>query len=156
MSCFTPIPALAKVVKNPRAVYVAAASSEIPRAQSVIATLRKIGFSITHDWTVPVLRYGPLGAPPDVLRKEAAEDAAGVLAASLFVLLAPSGPSTGAWWELGLAMAYSIPVLVSGDSKCIFTRLLDPAFQYATDTDLLDEMALQMEILDVADRKSGR
>lgn len=153
MSCFSLIPPLSKVVKNPRAVYVAAASSEIPRAQVVIAALRKIGFSITHDWTVPVLKYGPLGAPPDVLQKEAMEDAAGVSAASWFVLLAPAGPSTGAWWELGLAMAHGIPVLMAGDSKCIFTRLLDPAFQYATDLGLLDEMALQMEILDAADRR---
>lgn len=142
--------------KNPRAVYVAAASSEVLRAHRVMQAIRKMGFTVTHDWTVPVLKYGPMGAPPDVLRAEAMADAEGVVTAAMFVFLAPTGPSTGAWWELGLAMAEGTPVFMSGESQCIFTRLLDPAFLYACDEDLLCEMGLQMEILDAADRKSER
>jgi hypothetical protein len=139
--------------KDPRAVYVAAGSSEIPRAQSVMNEIRKMGFTITHDWTVPVLKYGPMGAPPDVLREEAAHDADGVATAALFVLLAPAGPSTGAWWELGLAMAQGTPVLMSGESRCIFTRLLDPAFCYTCDDDLLCELGLQMSLIDEAESR---
>lgn len=132
------------------AVYVAAGSCEIPRAQGVIKAIRAMGFRVTHDWTESVLKYGPLGAPPDTLRAEAENDMRGVLHADIFVLLVPAGPSTGAWAELGMAVARRMPVFISGKSHCIFSRLVSDSFQYATDAELLEEMRLQMACIDEA------
>lgn len=132
-------------------VYVAGASSERnERAKPVIAVLRAVGFHITHDWTVSVdMNCGGNNQPKptiteDVLRQCAIDDFRGVEAADIFVLLAPQNASTGAWVELGIALAMASAckaVYISGKvDRCIFA-LMPGCQRFETDEDLLKALA---------------
>jgi hypothetical protein len=126
-------------------VYVAGASSERDtRAKPVIAALRDAGFYIYHDWTEAVDMHGAnneRGTQTDeALAACAFDDMWGVRAADIFVLLAPSAPSTGAWAELGLALSAGCTIFIAGKcDQCIFTWL--PQCQrFESDETLVDFM----------------
>lgn len=92
-------------------VYVAGASDELERAQRAIDFIRSIGWTITHDWVADVRRVRVEGGRADAdltsdeMRELAAADLAAVQGAELVWLLVPNTPSTGAWVELGYALA---------------------------------------------------
>lgn len=127
-------------------VYVAGASSERnERAKPVIAALEAAGYVITHDWTKSVDMHGANNEAKTLTKEALAacaiDDVEGVASADVFVLLAPQGPSTGAWVELGVALAVGCDIYVSGNvEKCIFT-LIPGCRHFDTDAELLAELA---------------
>jgi hypothetical protein len=123
-------------------IYRAGASSEIDRAEADIAALKRAGWTITFDWTVPVREVGNASpSDPKIRRAAAIADLHGVLAANVLWLAQPpeTSTSTGAWVELGAAIvdAQNRPasrprkiIIVSGASKkCIFSDLADYFFE---------------------------
>lgn len=115
-------------------IYVAGASKEIDLIERLIAKLKEAGHEITHDWTVDVRREGG-GSPndSDVRRTCALKDLEAVEACQIFWLVKPAetSTSTGAWVELGWALALhkGKHLIASGASeKCIFADLVDHSF----------------------------
>ena len=111
-------------------LYIASASA-LPHLDTVEHFIRAITLGkkheITYDWTRAVRNAGH-GSPDDMSVRLAAvvQDLAGVRAADLVWLLAPpaDSKSTGAWVELGYALASAVPVITSGDVKrCIFADI---------------------------------
>jgi hypothetical protein len=113
-------------------VYVATASNPIEEAERHMQSVRALGHEITFDWTVPVRQAGT-GSPDDpAVRSSAAlTDLRGVERSEVFWLIQPENTSTGAWVELGHALAFKKVramlgvrrpiVVVSGPSRrCIF------------------------------------
>ena len=118
-------------------VYVAGSVRErIERAIPVIAQLRAAGVEITLDWTIdidPSANEASSDADvPDVIRRRAAqEDMDGVQRADFVLLLAPDERgSSGAWTELGIALASNISVIVTGAKarRTIFTSMVHRVF----------------------------
>lgn len=123
-------------------IYVAGPSSQIDQIEGFMAILQEAGWSITFDWTVPVREVGN-ASPDDVtIRRDAAlADLSGVSRARVLWLVQPdaSSSSTGAWVELGYALALrgcETPnsghrtIIASGSSKkCIFSDLADYRFE---------------------------
>lgn len=99
------------------AVYVAASSREIDRAEAVIAALRSRGVTISHDWCAVMRRLGPdAGLADEVLLPELVADLErGVFGAGFMLLLAPTHPSTGMWVELGAAWSHCVHTIAAGD-----------------------------------------
>lgn len=126
-------------------VYVAGASSErAERAGPVSRALEKAGYQITHDWTKAVDMHGANNEHGSLSAEEmsscARDDYEGVQIADIFVLLAPQKPSTGAWAELGIALAYGCRIFIAGPcDKCIFTWLPE-CRKFDTDEDLVRYM----------------
>lgn len=119
-------------MNDPLRVYVAGAAIERhARAIPVIAELRAAGVTITHDWTRDLDAFGSAensdaDVPEEVRRRCAELDANGVRLADFVLLLAPYGRgSSGAWVELGMALAHRVPVVVAGakNRRTIFTSL---------------------------------
>ncbi|HYX20449.1 MAG TPA: hypothetical protein VFA98_06345 [Thermoanaerobaculia bacterium] len=121
-------------------IYVAGASAEIADIEAIIAKLKAAGHTITHDWTVDVRNAGNNASPDDdgVRVRAALADLRGVVTSDLTWVRQPESASTGAWVELGGALAMKeggFPVgrrpliVVSGPSrKCIFSDLADHRF----------------------------
>lgn len=90
-------------------VYVAGASAEIKRAAGWIDKLSLEGFRVTYDWTEAVSKFGSYGNTlrDHERRMYARSDLRGIAEASIFWLLVPPPgvPTTGAWVELGFALA---------------------------------------------------
>lgn len=113
-----------------RAVYVAAPSREIERAEAVIAALRSRGVAISHDWTVPMRQHGPDACVPDSVLLPAllADLERGVFGADFVLLLAPTHPTTptmGMWVELGAAWAHMVHTVSAGGlTACPWLRAL--------------------------------
>lgn len=117
-----------------RGVYVAGASAEIARAERVIRLLTESGVAVTFDWPAHMRR---VEGTSTTLTREIAEQSAdadldGVKRASVVLLLEPGTfeyvyiarhggdeyrdqqiTTTGAWSELGAALALGIPVVVA-------------------------------------------
>jgi nucleoside 2-deoxyribosyltransferase len=124
-------------------VYVATYSFPIEWAEGWMAKVRESGHRITFDWTVPVREAGS-GSPDDagIRRAAALADLRGVESADVVWLIQPeaTSTSTGAWVELGFALAHKEAaalregakrplIMVSGESKkCIFADLADMRF----------------------------
>ena len=127
-------------------VYVAGASSErATRARPVMEALKRAGYDVTHDWTESVDMHGANNEhgtlTPAQLERCALEDYRGVRYADYFVLLAPSAASTGAWAELGMAIAFGCTVLIAGNcDHCIFSWMLPQSSKFATDEELVTFM----------------
>ncbi len=102
-------------------IYVAAASLEIPRARRVMSALEKAGHTITHDWTTSVDMFSD-GCSTGELEWCALSDYYGVTHADALLLLSPVRPSTGAWVELGIALAAGCRVMIAGGCNCIFAH----------------------------------
>lgn len=121
---------------TPLRVYVAGASAERhERVRPVMARLRAAGIEITHDWTEAMheawsVEDGDAMVPESMRDWYARQDRDGVMSADVVVLLAPDGPSTGAWVELGLAIGREVPIVVSGRNarRTIFTSLANRLF----------------------------
>jgi hypothetical protein len=124
----TPEPLVLPPEQRPT-IYVSGASSEWPLVQGYIRKLEKLGFHVTHDWTAQVEQAGrELRRAEDFSHEErmvlASGDLKGVLSARVFWLIAPKSATTGAWVELGAALASGKTIVISGGSwPCIFTDL---------------------------------
>lgn len=87
-------------------VYVAAASAELERAESAIRWLERTpGLRCAHDWTVAVRELGAFPRDAVVRHRHAEADLEAIRSSAVFWLLAPRERSTGAWVELGVALA---------------------------------------------------
>lgn len=119
-------------------VYVAAASTEIDRAESVIARLRAGGITITHDWTTLVRACGANTGDDAILLPALRDDMLiGVRNADIVLVLAGNS-STGKHVELGGAfLCRGVSVHISGDcSKEPWLRALGEKF-YASDDEAI-------------------
>lgn len=138
--------------------YLAGASAEpdITVVERYMALLREAGHVITFDWTKAVRAVGN-GSPPDkdVRSSAAITDLQGVERCQIFWLLQPSNQSTGAWVELGHALAFKKVrsllgtkrpiIIVSGATeRCIFAdehpQLVD--YRFANSWGSSHELAL--------------
>ncbi len=107
-------------------IYLAGASVELDTIERYMEEVRKAGYLITFDWTVPVRKSGALSLLTNINALAAAVDLAAVrMAHIVWVLAPPLGiASTGCWVEFGAALAGGIPVIISGGfDRCIFARL---------------------------------
>lgn len=123
-------------------VYVAGASTEYPRAKTWISALRSNGVVVSYDWTPAVSFSLSQGAKEKDLPKderlciaETAHDA--VETADLLWGLIPDQPtpSSGLWYELGVARANKKMIVVSGKDwdRTVFTEVAD--LQFGKDVD---------------------
>jgi nucleoside 2-deoxyribosyltransferase len=111
-------------------VYVAGGSVErAERTVPMIRALRQEGIEITWDWTIVMDKhtaapYSDDQVPESVRRRCTELDINGVRQADFLLLLAPNQRgSSGAWVELGLAIAWGLPIIVCGpgNRRSIFT-----------------------------------
>ncbi len=117
-------------------IYIAGASKEPERVRRWMSAARTAGLVITLDWLAVIEAVGHAneGLSDEDRTKYAVDDWRAVREADLVWLLAPENPSTGAWVELGLALAGQIEVIVSGPARhrSIFAAL---ATEYDHDED---------------------
>lgn len=115
--------------------YIAASSHETDRAERVMQALDAAGFVCSHNW-IPTVRAAFASGTSEsslddaVAAEHARGDLLGVATCDVFVLLAPSTKTKGAWLEFGYALALGKRVVVAHDSpstarQSIFTRLAD-------------------------------
>ncbi len=122
-------------------VYVAGSSAETERVTTYQHALRELGFEITHDWTVPVLKFGSQGEmlSESVRKEHAREDLEGVRSADILWFLVPPShlTSRGAWIEFGAALMGGKKTVLSGQtsSESIFSTLA--TLIYSTDDEAL-------------------
>lgn len=91
----------------PRAVYVAASSSEIERAEKVMEKLRAANMLVTSSWAANIRKVGaanPMEAPREQQAIWASTCLHEVSVASTFLILFPTTPTIGAWNEQGYAL----------------------------------------------------
>lgn len=121
---------------EPLRIYVAGASRERhERALPAIERIRGLGMFVTHDWnaamTGETVPEQDAKVSDDVRRHHSELDCNGVRQADFVLLLAPNERgSSGVWVELGLAIAFRVPVLVCGkhNRRTIFTALAHRLF----------------------------
>jgi nucleoside 2-deoxyribosyltransferase len=103
--------------------YVASGLANQEAVRGLIATLEKLGHSVTYDWT----RHGSMQAEPHEWGRVANAEMKGVVCAAFVVVLTPGGFGTHV--ELGAALACGIPVILVGtredrragrDYDCVF------------------------------------
>ncbi len=125
-----------KDVPKPIRVYVAGASAERhERASRVMKWLRddkgevgkRLPIEITYDWPAMIDCEGSDARLTHERRLQiATEEFAAIESADVMVFLVPNGASSGAWAELGYALAKGIPVYASGGiSKSVFGTLVN-------------------------------
>jgi hypothetical protein len=85
-------------------IYVAARFTEKETVLNLYNRLQKLGHVITADWTVHK-NVKPYDENPDITGDYSQEDADGVLAADVFLLLTSPEPGSGVSAELGAAIA---------------------------------------------------
>lgn len=128
-------------------VYVAASAAEIDRAEAVTARLRGMGIEVTSTWPVMIReRQGgvtnPRGASRVDRRAWSDTDLSELDEADVLLFLAPepSGPTRGAWVELGYARATRKPIISSGDTlQSIFCAM---GLEFATDDEALSYLEM--------------
>jgi nucleoside 2-deoxyribosyltransferase len=125
-------------------IYVAGASKEPQRVRWAMDGVRDLGCELTLDWLAVIDAAGAAneGLNDAERRKYARADLAAVRCADLVWLLAPDNASTGAWVELGYAVACGVPIVVSGRARtrCIFASL---GAEFDEDIDALAYVALR-------------
>jgi nucleoside 2-deoxyribosyltransferase len=113
-------------------VYVAGASKEPERVRWAMDSLRSAGCKVTLDWLAVIEKAGSANEGlSDAQRARAAhDDLVGVQVADVLWVLAPENTSTGAWVELGYALALGTIVVVSGHARTrsIFAALAGHEF----------------------------
>lgn len=118
-------------------VYIAGASREIERAEKWIRHVKGVkGLEVTCDWPAAMRAAGAdVDLCEDDRRRYARADWEGVERADVLWLLRPTVESTGAWVELGIALAGKTRVIVSGKGRfCIFDSLANVRrFEYDAD-----------------------
>jgi len=136
-------------------VYVAAASSEMERAEKVMQALRDTGITVVSTWPQVIRKVGkanPMDAPRRQRAEWAAQDLTEVAQANVLWLLLPEKETIGAWIEFGHALmiaaaaeraaAMGLPgafyrVICSGKERSIFTALVE---HFETDDAALDTL----------------
>ena len=95
-------------------LYIAGSSDEREKraVQALMDIVRAKGHIVTHDWTV--CEGLKRDCVPAEKRVFARNDLEGVRACDVFWLVAPPGPSEGAFVELGVALALKKRTVVSG------------------------------------------
>ena len=123
-----------------RRIYVAGASAERERIARYMGALRDAGWTITEDWCASEASLGKSDADLDdeTARRVAERDLYGVRTCEVFWLVAPSAPSFGASFEMGVAVneralladidGRSLRIIISGPCPSIFARLADERF----------------------------
>lgn len=115
-------------------VYVAGASSDIERAEAVMAKLREHGIEVTSTWPEVIRKVGGANPPQMVQlerKKVSVQDLLEVEQAHVLLVLQPSlGKTTiGAYVEMGFAFSRTKWILWScGGEPCystIFTGITD-------------------------------
>lgn len=109
-------------------IYIAAASSEIDRAEKWIKRCQEVGIEVTSTWCATVRKAGAANpADADQLQRRiwATQDLKEVgQADALWFLLPGVGHQTdGAWGELCFAFAKDKWIVLSGKHHSIFTGL---------------------------------
>lgn len=101
-------------------VYVASSTKNIPTVRRIQHTALAYGHRITSDWTKAVERYGEnpgVDTLDKAIAKECAlEDARGVRGADLVIVLCHPD-MRGTWIEIGMALAWQIPVWLVGEPE---------------------------------------
>jgi hypothetical protein len=143
-------------------IYVAAASSEMERAEKWMAALRSAGIEVVSTWPEVIRKVGsanPMGASREDRAMWASTDLAEVSSADVFWLLLGK-PTSGAWVELGyavmlgavakqarLAEIEGVPdlwLICSGTETSIFSAL---AHHYATDEEAFRALTLRFALV---------
>lgn len=135
--------------KEPLRVYVAGASKEAQRCRYMMDAVVRVGAVLTLDWLAAIEKEGAAneGLTHEKRQHYAKEDMQAVLDAHVLFLLAPMLPSTGAWTELGIALAanklrkHKITIITAGPQsareKSIFCA---QGFEYEYDTQGIDHI----------------
>jgi hypothetical protein len=111
-------------------IYVCGASAEAADVAADAEKLDESGWTITFRWWKPFLegKHVP-GKDASVSREErvryALKELAAIREADVVWLRSPEMPTTGAWVELGMAIASAKHLVVSGEHRrrTIFTEL---------------------------------
>jgi hypothetical protein len=119
------------------AIYLAGASKELDRCETLRDRLTAAGHRVTRNWMADV-RANAHRPDADIGKEERAAyaraDLDGVAACGVFWLVTPELPSLGAWVELGYALRradespYLPLIIVSGPWRSIFGDLADFTF----------------------------
>jgi hypothetical protein len=146
-------------------VYVAGASSEMERAEQLMAALRAIGIDVVSTWPEVIRKVGaanPMTASREQRATWSAIDLDEVSRANVFWLLLPKGrPTAGAYTEFGYAVMHGalaqqarelgvreVPdfywIIASGEETSIFTALAD---HFATDEMALNALTLRWNLI---------
>lgn len=129
-------------------VYIAASSREPERVRAAQDAVHARGWTITADWYTPIAERAERGlTDADLSDPEAAgvaHDCLDALArAEVLWYLCPTQPTRGAYVELGVALAWGMPIVCSGARTSIFeapglrAREDMPSWLVATDEDAL-------------------
>lgn len=131
-------------------IYIAGASAERERVRAALAYVRSLGAVVTFDWLAEIERVGT-ALPLDALTAErsALADLRAIHEADVVLLLVPAAGviTTGAWAELGYALAKGVPVITSGDEahrRCLFGAL---ATYGGTNDEAAARLALQRGVV---------
>ena len=120
-------------MKAPR-IYLAGASAEADSIAIRASSLSRAGWEIALPWWQPFIDgqhiSGADRSVPTVDRHAAAAaEMAAVARSATIWLLVPANTSTGAWVELGIALARSKHTVVSGDwRRTIFSEIASCRF----------------------------
>jgi nucleoside 2-deoxyribosyltransferase len=98
--------------------YIASKLENYRNVQAVRDALIKAGHRITYDWT---LHGSVAGQGAKRLREVAGSEMDGVLSADIVIVLLPGGRGTHA--ELGMAIAWDIPVMLIADKSNTYFNL---------------------------------
>ncbi|MGH7176522.1 MAG: hypothetical protein ACREJC_03990 [Tepidisphaeraceae bacterium] len=150
-------------------IYVAAASSEIERAEKWIAALREAGFEVVSTWPEVIRQVGqanPMQASREDRAGWAAEDLSQVATAEVFWFLLGK-PTAGAYTEFGYALflgamsqearlaGVNAPIyrlLTSGTETSIFTAL---AIHFETDEKAFEALKVQLNFERMAQKNKS-
>ena len=112
-------------------VYVAGASADMEPARRAMEQVREAGATITEDWITAIERAGNANSLADEAsaRKAACDDLKAVRTADVVWITTPieRAHGCGLWVELGAALAYGVPVVISGpqSERSIFASLCE-------------------------------
>ena len=105
-------------VVGPLRLYVAASSQERARYRHAVR-----GLDLTHDWEAHFDRHDAALAEGDVAEADRLFGESmlmclrGVVECDLFVMLVPTTPTRGAWFEAGVARGLGRPMISIGDAS---------------------------------------
>jgi hypothetical protein len=107
---------------KPHRIYVAAASSEIPRAKQAAEWLKTAGLAVVSTWTDVIEAVGdanPASATVENRYSWSFADLRQVDECDLLWFLVPPGasPTRGAWLEVGYARAKDKLLVFSGETR---------------------------------------
>lgn len=106
-------------------LYVAGASAELSRVKYIMNAVKLKRHQISHDWTVLVEQNLKKRITNEKrLNAGANRDFLGVCTCDALIFVTPLEKSTGAWVELGIALALCKPIHVVGTNldSCFFFR----------------------------------